>query len=271
LAKLDGYDLGRQMVIEKAGQLVHAGCFVPNEGGATFIFLSSPDRLSRERESLAPYCREMLHELVRWSFSEGAKLLQVLIEIEDQSRQELCLACGFSSLTNLIYLYRSRQPSPLVIDPPKNIRWVQYDHSTHELFKQVIAQTYQDSLDCPELENMRDMEDVICAHKASGEFDRMLWNVLLMNDQPAGVLLLSPLRNSDMMELTYMGLGREYRGQKLGLFLLSKAMRDMDQSALAGLTLAVDQRNHPAHQIYLRFGFTELFKRSVLICTSPVV
>jgi len=259
------------MVIEKAGQLVHSACFVPNKGGTTFIFLSHPDRLSRERESLDPYCREMLQELVRWSLSEGARILQVLIETDDHSRRELCLACGFSSLTNLIYLYRSRQRSPLVIDPPKNIRWVPYDDSSHEMFKQVIAQTYQDSLDCPELENMRDMEDVICAHKASGEFDQKLWNVLLLNGQPAGVLLLSPLRNGDMMELTYMGLGREYRGQKFGLVLLSKAMQDVDQTALAGLTLAVDQRNHPAHQLYLRFGFTELFWRSVLIYTPPSV
>lgn len=268
VAKLDHYDLRRQMVVEKEGKLLHAACFVPNDGGTTFVFFSQPNRWPREQDPLAPYCREMLGELVRWSFSEGATIIQVLLETEDVSRRELCLQSGFSHLTDLIYLYRTRQHSPLVVEPPKNLSWVEYDDSTHELFKTVIAQTYQDSLDCPELENIRDMEEVIRSHKASGLYDRKLWKVLFLEGQAAGVLILSPLRNSDSVELTYMGIGREYRGQKLGYFLLAEAMRCVNQAGFAGLTLAVDQRNHPACHLYTRFGLVELFRKTVMICTA---
>lgn len=271
LATQDGYDLQRQVVVEQAGQLIHAACFVPNEGGTTFVFFSQPDRLLCDRESLAPYCQEMLREIIGWAFREGTKLLQVLIESDDHSRRDLCLACGFSPLTDLIYLYRDNGPCALTMAPPKNYRWIPYDDSTHELFKEVIAQTYEESLDCPELESVRDMEDVVKAHKASGEFDPKYWNVLWVDGQPVGVLLLSPLRNGDMMELTYMGICKKNRGHGLGLFLLSRALRDVAQMSLAGLMLAVDKRNAPAHQLYLRFGFTELFERSVLICVPPAV
>lgn len=269
VAELDHYDLRRQMVIEKEGKLLHAACFVPNEGGTTFVFFSQPDREPCEQDSLKPYCREMLSELVRWSFSEGATIVQVLLETADRSRRVLCLESGFSHLTDLIYLYRTRQHSSPVVESPQNATWVEYGDATHELFKTVIAQTYQGSLDCPELENIRDMEEVVRSHKASGEYDKKLWKVLLVEDQPVGVLILSPLRNSDSMELTYMGVCQNNRGQKYGRFLLAEAMRCVNQVGFAGLTLAVDERNLPAYHLYTQFGLVELFRKTVMISTAP--
>src|SRR3712207_8951894 len=37
---------------------------------------------------------------------------------------------------------------------------------------------FRSSLDCPALNGVRDMEDVLAGHKASGEFDPALWFLL---------------------------------------------------------------------------------------------
>lgn len=256
------------MVVVKNNQLIHTACFVPNDGGTTFVLTSPADRVGNSNENTMSYYRQMLRELVSWAFAEGGKLLQVLMELDDRSRRTACLESGFYHLTDLIYLYRSRQSAPLMFDHPEPVQWINYDDSTHELFKTVIARTYRQSLDCPELENLRDMEDVIRAHKAAGQFSPKLWKVLTVDGQPAGVLILSPLRNSETMELTYMGLCRDFRGRRLGHVLLGEALHCLGQNHLEGLTLAVDQRNLPALTLYTRFGFMELFRRTVMLASS---
>ena len=55
--------------------------------------------------------------------------------------------------------------------------------AVHALFAETILQTYRDSLDCPGLNGVRQIEDIIAGHKASGEFDPALW--FLLCEQPA--------------------------------------------------------------------------------------
>ena len=88
------------------------------------------------------------------------------------------------------------------------------------------------------------------------------------DNKPVGVLLLTPLRSPDNMELTYMGLIPEVRGLGLSKVLLHEALRCARECQNRCLTLAVDCRNHPAYHIYSRFGFSVLLRSSVMYRSS---
>ncbi|MFC1782114.1 GNAT family N-acetyltransferase [Planctomycetota bacterium] len=262
LAQQERYDLTRQIVAFYDDQLVHAGLFVPQPGGTAFVFLSRPASVDSEQWELAA---QALRELCRWAFLEGSNLLQVLIEPTDSVRRDLCLAADFTRLTDLIYMFGTGDNAPAPERNDGDLRWLGYDQQHHDLFKQVIKQTYQGSQDCPELEELRNMEDVILCHKAAGKFDKRLWKLLIRGDNPVGALLLIPLRAPNAMELTYMGLCPGARGEGLGAFMLHEAIACARQYQNRILTLAVDCRNRKAYQLYHKFGLKIVLRRSVLI------
>ncbi|KPK77039.1 MAG: hypothetical protein AMJ79_04600 [Phycisphaerae bacterium SM23_30] len=265
LARQEQYNLNRQMVGLYEGQMRHACLFVPQAGGTAFVFLSRPAQTEATDAELWDLAVQTLRQLCRWAFVEGSNLLQVLLEPADFVRGELCLAGGFQRLTDLIYMFGTGNELP----PPRHmgsgLSWLSYDRSHHDLFKQVIKQTYRHSLDCPELEELREIEDVIRSHQAAGEFDGRYWKVLFDRDQPVGVLLLVPLRTPEAMELTYMGLCPEARGRGLGGFMLREALAGAHQCQNRILTLAVDCRNRTAYHLYSKFGFKTVLRRTVMI------
>jgi ribosomal protein S18 acetylase RimI-like enzyme len=268
LAQQEHYDLTRQVIVVHDQKPLHACLFVPNEGRSAFVFTSCPSSAEPEPPEWTQAREDALQQLCRWAFDSGSTLLQILLEPGDTLRRELCLRCGFRALTDLVYLFRlSDSPLPAP-EPSVGIRWLSYQPQHHELFKSVIAQTYRYSLDCPELENLRDLEDIVLGHKAAGQFHPDLWNLLLLRDEPLGVLLLAPMKSGDTMELTYMGLCPAARRRGLGSVLLSQALALTGSFNIKSLTLAVDYRNQPACRLYRRFGFTVFLRRSVLIFSS---
>jgi len=66
------------------------------------------------------------------------------------------------------------------------------------------------------------------------------------------------------MELTYMGLCPEARGEKLGKYLIHEAIACARRSGSRCLTLAVDCRNQPAYRLYRAVGFKNFLTRTVL-------
>lgn len=265
LAKQENYDLTRQMVVTKEDQILYSCFFVPNSGGTAFIFTSDPADLNNDDKESAVQAFEQLRQ---WTIQEHCNLVQLLLEPDDTQRRDICLRCGFRHLTDLIYLYRFADsiPDETIFSP--HLSWQQYDPQHHELFKHVISQTYRDSLDCSELENLRDMEETVSAHKSAGQFDPQWWKILLLNDQPVGVLLLSPLPSGDTMELTYMGLIPSARGQGLAKSLITHAISSARLNNIKTVLLAVDIRNHLARKLYDSLGFKEIFQRTVMYYSS---
>jgi len=265
LARRENYDLSLQIVVTRKDQVQYSCIFVPNQGGSAFIFTSNPaylDEVDKESATIA------LRKLGQWATEENCNILQILLEIDDASRREICLRSGFRQMTDLVYLYRYVE-EPLPVKPAlADVSWQQYDDAHHELFKDVIARTYQASQDCPELEKLRDMEEVVLSHQTAGRFDSRWWKIVLLDNQPAGVLLMSPLYQGDTMELTYMGLMPQYRFKGLGKVLLNEALLCAGKFGAGAITLAVDQRNHPARKLYDSFGFKEIFRRTVMFYSS---
>ncbi len=262
LAGQENYDLTRQVVIARDSRLVYAGLFVPNPGGTAFLFSSPPAAEKSGGVDFISLSAQALDGLCQWAFREGSVLLQLLAEPGDGGRQELCRRSGLRHLTELVYLFRLSEAEAELPKAPGG-QWLGYCREHHELFKETIARTYEGSQDCPELEGLRTMEEVLRGHQAGGRFDPRWWKLLRIEGKAAGVLLLMPLRSGDAMELTYMGVCPEYRQQGWGRCLLAEAVVSARMSGARCLTLAVDRRNERADRLYRSLGFQEMLRRVV--------
>ena len=145
------------------------------------------------------------------------------------------------------------------------MRWVAYGPETHALFGRTITETYRQSLDCPRLNGLRDIEDVLAGHKASGEFDPRLWGLLCEGDVPLGALLLARAAPAGALELVYLGLTPEARGRGLGDVLMRRALAAAAAEGGARLSLAVDSDNAPALKLYYRHGMQRVGAKAALM------
>ncbi len=265
MARRERYDLSRQIVVTQDDRVIFTCCFIPHQGGSAFLFTSNCSSLSGADKEFAV---EALRQMRQWACDDGCNLLQLLLETDDIVSQEICLRSGFRQLTELLYLYRLMDNPIPRTSLIKGVSWQGYDQQHHELFKHVVSQTYVDSLDCPELEGLRTMDETIEAHMSAGEFDPSLWKILLLNDEPAGVMLLSALSDKITIELTYMGLLPQVHGQGLGKYLLKSVLAEVLKHKKTNITLAVDSRNHIAVQLYRKYGFKDLFRRNAIYYSS---
>ena len=181
-------------------------------------------------------------------------LAQVLLDPADSAAGDLYLARGFRQMAELQYLQaelrRDYPPPPL----PAGLDWVNYSAAEHPTFAATIIETYRDSLDCPGLNGVRDIEDVIAGHKSSGEFDPSLWFALREAGRPVAVLLLSRTAHAGTTELVYLGLVPAARGRGLGDVVMRQALHAVAAQGPGTFALAVDAGNAPALRLYHRHG-----------------
>jgi len=206
----------------------------------------------------------LVAEICRRAADADVHLAQALLDPSDSQLAALFSQWGFSRLAELIYLQRyfGRLPEDPPLPPP--YRWQTYSPQSHDLFARTIERTYQLSLDCPALNGMRSMEDIVAGHKAVGEFDPSLWFLLCRGESPLGVLILSPVQHRDSLELVYLGLVPEARGRGLGDRMMRHAAYLAGRSRCR-LTLAVDASNRPALRLYWRHGMQSIVRRVAML------
>jgi ribosomal protein S18 acetylase RimI-like enzyme len=204
-------------------------------------------------------------------------LAQVLLDPAAEDVRAVYRRAGFMEMARLEYLHSpARKPkNPLVI--PAEIELLPYSPETHDCFAQAIRQSYESSLDCPALNGMRDVEDVIQGHRAAGQvtgegqFDPSLWRVAMRRGSPGapaspcGVLLLCRTDPTEAMELVYLGVSPQARRQGLGTLLIRRALETAAECKCKRLTLAVDSNNQPALHLYYRHGFQKVGSKIALI------
>jgi ribosomal protein S18 acetylase RimI-like enzyme len=209
--------------------------------------------------------------------SRGIQLAQTLADPADAIARELFLAHSFGEVAELIYLQADlRRPVP----PPKlpdRLDWLTYSPESHQAFARTIVRTYQDSLDCPALNGLRDIEDVIAGHKASGGgpkvFDPAWWFLLReQGAEPLAVLLLARTASPHAAaELVYLGLVPAARGRGIGDILMRQALHAVSAAAAAAsgnptsLALAVDGHNTRALRLYHRHGMRRVGSKRAFV------
>lgn len=256
-----GIDLGLLRVAEQDGKITLAVLPILSPGHTALIFHSMPSSKTGE-----PVLSRVIDAVCQATILRGVDLAQVLLDPGDEVMQRVYTTAGFDLMAELIYLQGipgPKLPPPLL---PPNFRWVCYSQETHEQFERTILASYQQSLDCPALNGMRDIKDILDGHKASGVFDPNHWSLLCQGDQSLGVLLLaSSGKNEDQMELVYLGLPPESRGRKLGELLMLQAMAIVAMEKHKRLSLAVDAQNIPALKLYYRHGMNRVTSKLALM------
>jgi mycothiol synthase len=253
-------DISQMWVAESRGKLVWAVLPVLNPG-KTLLLLTG----SNIADSTIPPATQLVSELCDYFRSRDVHLAQVLFEVTHTHARLLFGDLGFIQVAELIYLQgyvpRTAKSPPLA----EEMKFLPYSVENHALFAEGILQSYRDSLDCPALSGLRDIEDIIAGHRATGEHVPEMWQLLVENDRPRGVVLLSRIPHTDAVELVYLGLSLEARGNGLGSLLIQRAMHLIVADQRRSLTLAVDSKNEPALKLYFRHGMQRIAARVAMI------
>ncbi len=195
----------------------------------------------------------------------GVQLAQMLIDPVHRPIIDLYRGAGFDELAELVYLQKPAKKNTDLPRFPADLTLKIYSEQTHAAFVQAIRDSYAQSRDCPALNGIRDMNDVIAGHRATGEFDPRLWWILCRGEKPVAVLLLTRLPQGTGMELVYLGLAAEARGKGIGDLLMKQALAATRAEGRENLSLAVDAGNGPALALYYRHGMQRIGSRVALL------
>jgi mycothiol synthase len=208
---------------------------------------------------------ELLRAATTWLRGQGTKLAQTLL-----ARQESALAAplergGFRRVTTLWFFRRelsSLWPLPAV---PRRLSFQTYADADRDVFHGALVRTYEGTLDCPEINGVRDVHEVVAGHQAQGAFAPGRWLLAWKEGRPAGVLLLSDLKDVPAWDVSYLGVVPEARRRGVGRELACKALEEARAGGALQLTLSVDVRNRPAWQLYTSLGFRQVEPRDVYL------
>ena len=147
---------------------------------------------------------------------------------------------------------------------PTQLEWRPFEPVYQREFRELLKATYTSSLDMPELEGVRSLDDIIESHRATGRFVADRWQLGQIPGSPdiAVVLLLSEVADRNAWEVVYLGLTPAARGRGLGRVAIAHAL-EMARPHVSRLELAVDIRNLPATRLYESTGFVPFDRRSV--------
>lgn len=246
---------------------------VPGSGrtGMTFVSGRTRDDVTTSgAERIAVVTASLDH--ARRSLSREIRLSQGLPEPGDDAACDAFRGAGFASVGHLLYLRRdlTEDSRAAPMDWPseiglRSVMSLERGSSDRVALAEAMRNSYEGTLDCPELCGLRDIEDVIDSHRAVGEWRPGLWWVVMNGPHPAGCLLLNPSPEHDSVDLVYLGLGRGIRGQGFGGHLLTLGIHEASKIGLGSMTCAVDRRNDPALRLYARFGFTTWAERVAFV------
>ena len=249
-----------------------ATLIVLGSGRTALVFPSLPDSADREGElgAVAAYGLAGLrpHE------DGGPALAQALLLPGEKASGRGLERGGFSRLAELAYLRKTplRSSERLPVYERGMVEGVEVLRASEigaddrdDVLIRALEASYEDTLDCPELQALRETSDVLDSHKATGLYDRALWWVVFDGPDPAGVMLLSVLESKTEAELVYMGLGPSVRGKGLAKRLLGTGIAALRRRGVGALSCAVDLRNEPALALYRSLGMRPFAQRLAFV------
>src|SRR5262249_11638790 len=131
--------------------------------------------------------------------------------------------CSFQYTTDLLYLVSLREKFPsqppateLVFRPLAEKPGVSAPAEQLTRLAQIVQRTYVDTLDCPTIQGLRNVDDVLSTYKSVGIFDASRWFFVQHDNADVGCLLLADHPHHQNCELVYMGIVPEARGHGWG-------------------------------------------------------
>jgi mycothiol synthase len=264
---------------ERMGRITGALLTQPLAGKAAAVW--APEvRPSWRRTALATgLVRSALADLK----ARGFLLAQAVLDESAGSHAAKDLARGgMPHVTDLLYLERdtmtplspaasiepNRRGNPARAEtragPGTGLEWRQFEPALEAEFRSVLMATYLGSMDMPELDGTRSLEDILEGHRASGRFVPERWRLgrIPGEHEAAAVLLMAEVPGRNVWEVVYLGLTPPARGRGLGRATLSHAL-ELARPHVTRIELAVDLRNKPAMQLYRAADFVARDRRAV--------
>ncbi|MEN1679970.1 MAG: GNAT family N-acetyltransferase [Planctomycetota bacterium] len=197
----------------------------------------------------------------------GVCLSQAMLESLDQPAVSDLEATGFRRAATLDYVewVAVDDTAGAPTAPVGTLKLSAAEQTPRAELEQLVGQTYQKTRDCPELEGLRDVRDVLHGYRSAGDSADELWWVIRSGDCAVGVLFLTEHTRSRQMELTYMGLIPQSRGRGLAKQAVAAAQQTTRTRRCKQLVLAVDRRNEPARRVYRSAGFRAWAERTVFL------
>lgn len=207
----------------------------------------------------------LLRTALAWVRERGAKLAQTLLAPGETSLAAPLERNGFTHITRLWYLKHDLGFPAELVEPAKDLHTCDYTQCDRTLFHQTLLATYEGTKDCPEVNGVRSLEDIIAGHQAQGVHDPRRWWLAFKDGQAVGVLILTELTEWQGWDISYLGIVPQARRRGIGKDLTRKAIREAQAAGTTQLTLSVDQRNRPAWHLYRALGFNVFDEREVYL------
>jgi mycothiol synthase len=260
-------DLSGLWIARRRERIVGALLTQPLAGRAAAVWAPEVEATWRRAATAVALVRAALADLR----ARGFRIAQALLDESTPRQAAVDLAGGgMLHVTDLIYLERPTA-DPLEVRPGiPALAWRPYEAEAEAEFRAVLQATYIDSLDMPELEGIRSLDDIMASHRAGGRFDPSRWQLGRVPGEPeaGAVVLLSALPDRAAWEVAYLGLTPAARGCGLGRAALAHAL-ELARPHTPRLELAVDLRNEPAMRLYRAAGFSPFDRRAVHLASFP--
>ena len=190
---------------------------------------------------------------------------QTLLAPRETALATPLLRNGFRHITRLWYLKHDLGFPAELLHAETALTFLDYTQCDQQLFQQTLLASYEGTRDCPEVNGVRNLQDILEGHKAQGLYDPRRWWLVLKGEEPAGVLMLAELPEWEGWDLSYLGVPRWARRQGIGRELTRKAIFEAQAARASQLTLSVDDRNRPAWNLYTGLGFEAFDEREVYL------
>lgn len=269
------------LVTAKRGEFLAAAAWAQPQPGRTASFW--PPQASGGARSVIddPTRRGLTTAAVKAADAAGVSMTQTLLESERDPSIPALEASGFKRLATLCYLQweRNADSGTGPVAPSSRVTFEPHAGADRQRLAEVVQLTYEDTLDCPGLEGVRDVHDSLDGYRQVGQHDPSLWFFMRSaasavdrsldaqgrGRRDAGVLILSPHPLSSQLELVYVGVVPKARGQGLGAYAVQHAKQVLAARGMERIVLAVDAANAPALRVYNDAGFVEWARRLVYV------
>lgn len=220
-----------------------------------------PELLAGEEESTAT---ALLEALDRDLVERGVHLAQALLPSSAGLSTQRLLGGGYQHAADLLYLVCTAEQFP-DSPPPLPFTLEPVDLPNLARLERLLEATYEETLDCPAVDGVREPADVLASYQAGMPLEPRHWLIALHAGEDVGCLLLADHPRDAQMEIVYLGVTPAVRGRGWGIELTRHAQWLARQASRKQMVLAVDAENGPAHGMYATCGFWVGDRRSAYV------
>jgi mycothiol synthase len=261
LVRLGEFDPAGVWVVRRQRRLIGALACLPVAGASALIW---PPQI-RSGAPAAAIGDLLVQSATAWVRGGGAKLGQTLLARDEQHLAAALERNGFQHITRLWYLRHGLHLKYQRFTARTDLHFQTYERCDPEAFHQTLLTSYEDSQDCPEINGVRELSEILDGHRAQGNYSPRRWWLARQRGKPVGVLLLADVPDWQGWDLSYLGVVPEARGSGVGRALAEHALRQAQAAGAGQLSLAVDSRNEVAWNLYRSLNFEPFDEREVYL------